>query len=127
MSLIKPDFSEVADNVNAGTYRARIVDAKMGEWEKEGRKTPYINWRLETFAEAEAKNNGRRIWMKTPIVGKGAFRLRDLYRAALGEDLSGEFDTESLLGKEVEVVVVDGTDREGQPTGYTDVKTVRRI
>lgn len=129
MGLIKPDFSQVQDHVEPGTYRARIVDAKIDEWPGKNGKpaTPYINWRMETFQETEVKNNGRSIFMKTPITGKGAFRLRDLYRAATGEALDSEFDTEQLMSKEVELVIVDGKDAEGNPSGYTDVKAVKPI
>lgn len=118
--LVTPDFTEVKDAVGPGTYKVRVVDATLGQWEKEGRVTPYINWRMETFGENEAKNNGRTIWHKTPVTGKGAFKLQDLYKAAMGSSLTGEFDTEQIQGKEMEVTVVEN----GQ---YTEIKTVRGI
>lgn len=124
MALVTPDFSEVTENVTPGTYKARIVDGKLGEWST---GTKYINWRLETFDEADPKNNGRAIFTKTPIAGKGAFRLADLYRAATKQTLAGDFDTEQLYGKSVQVVVVDGTDKEGNPSGYAEVKAVKPI
>lgn len=124
MSLIQPDFTEVQENVTAGTYKVRIVDAKMGEWNTERGTTPYINWSMETFGEDEAKNNGRRIFHKTPITGKGAFRLQQFYKAATKADLKGGFDTEQLFGKELMATVVDGVDKEGNATGYTEIKAV---
>ena len=127
MSLIKPDFSEVQENVTAGTYKVRIVDGKTGEWNTERGTTMYINWAMETFGESETKNNGRRIFYKTPVTGKGAFRLQQFYKAATRADLRGEFDTEQLLGKELEVTVIDGMDKEGNATGYTEVKSVRPL
>lgn len=123
MALIKPNFEEVQDNVGVGTYRARIVDAKMGTWPAKDDKpeVTFINWQMKTFAEQEEKNNGRSIFMRTPIAGKAAFRLRDLYRAAVGTDLKGQFDTEQLYGKEIEVTIVEGQN------GYTEVKTIRPL
>lgn len=124
MALIEPDFSDVQDSVTPGTYKVRVVGAEPGAW---ATGTKYVNWRLETFGESESKNNGRSIFFKTPTHGKGAFRLADLYRAATKQQLAGAFDTEQLLGKEVQVTVVDGTDKEGNPSGYTEVKAVKPI
>ena len=91
MALIKPDLTQTTDTVSAGTYSVRIKDASIGEWPGKdgGPATSYINWRLETFGETEQKNNGRAIWLKTPTSGKGAFRLKDLFKAAMSEDLDG--------------------------------------
>ena len=127
--LITPDFSGVQDTVAAGTYKARIVDAKVDEWlGKNGKpNTTYINWSMETFDEADTKNNGRRIFHKTPTTGGGAFRLQQFYTAAMKQQLKGNFDTEMLLGKELLVTVVDGTDKEGNQTGYTDIKAVKAL
>lgn len=125
--LVTPDFSEVADQVTAGTYKARITGAKFGEWNTDRGTTKFVNWEMETFGEAEEKNNGRRIFHKTPINGKGAFRLQQFYKAAMKSDLAGAFDTEMLLGKELQVTVVDGTDKEGNATGYTDIKAVKPL
>lgn len=129
MGLITPDFSDVKDNVGPGTYKVRIVDAKVDSWQgKDGKPdTTYVNWSLETFEEAESKNNGRRLFHKTPVNGGGAFRLQQFYKAAMKKDLAGGFDTEEMLGKELEVTVVDGMDKMGNPTGYTDIKTVRPV
>lgn len=127
MSLLKPDFSEVQENVTAGTYKVRITGAKTGEWNTANGTTPFVNWEMQTFGEEEAKNNGRRIFNKTPVTGKGAFRLQQFYKAATKADLRGEFDTEQLLGKELMVTVVDGIDKEGNPTGYTEVKACKPI
>lgn len=126
MSLITPDFSEVKDNVGPGTYTTRVTGHKMGEWE--GRNgnpsTKYVNWELETFNEEESKNNGRKIFYKTPINGKGAFKLQQFYKAAMKQDLSGGFDPEMLYSKELKVVVIDQVSKDGALTGYTDVKAV---
>lgn len=129
--LITPDFSEVKDSVEAGIYHVRIVGSEVGQWDGKNGKpnTTFINWTLETFNEAEEKNNGRRIWHKTPINGGGAFRLQEFYKAAMHTECPKEgFDRETLLGKELEVTVVDGVNRQtGQPTGYTEVKTCKAL
>lgn len=123
--LIVPNFSEIQDRVGEGVYKARIVDSKVDRWTgKEGKPaTTYINWTLETFAEAEDKNNGRRIFHKTPVEGGGAFKLQDFYRAAMGQDCTGPFDRTMLHGHEVEVTV--GLQKDNPQ--YTEVKSVRPI
>jgi hypothetical protein len=129
MALITPDFSDVAESVGPGTYKCRVVDAKFDEWGAKGDKpaTPYITWSLETFDEAEPRNNGRRIFHKTPLRGGGAFRLQQFYTAAMKQPLKGEFDTEMLFGKEMLVTVVDGVTKDGSPSGYTEVKAVKAL
>jgi hypothetical protein len=123
--LVKPSFDDIQDDVGPGTYKGRIKAAKLGEWQT---GTPYINWEIETYGESDAKNNGRRIFHKTATSGKGAFQLQKLYRAATGQVLKGDFDTDQLLGKEVEVELVDGINRQtGSPSGYVEVKSVRSV
>ncbi len=127
--LLTPDFSEVKDSVGPGTYRVRVKAATLDKWETEKGTTPYVNWQLETFGESDAKNNGRTVFHKTPIKGGGAFKLADLYKAATGQILNPKapsFDTDMLLGREVEIEVIDGM-RNGQPTGYTEIKRVRSL
>lgn len=124
--LITPDFSEVRDAITAGTYRVRVVGAEPGEWQS---GTKFVKWTLETFSEADAKNNGRRMYHRTPVAGGGAFKLQELYQAAMKAPLAtgAAIDTDLVLGKEVTAVVVEGTDREGNPTGYPEVKAVRPL
>lgn len=129
--LVVPDFSEVTDQLSAGTYSVRIVGSKVDQWAgKDGNPpTTFINWTLETFNESEEKNNGRRLWHKTPVNGKGAFRLQEFYKAAMLTACPATgFDREELLGKELQVTLVDGIDRKsGQPTGYTEVKVCKAL
>lgn len=125
MSLVKPDFSEIQDQITPGTYKVRVKKGDVKEWPNGG---TYVNWELETFGETESKNNGRRIFYKTATSGKGAFMLQQFYRAATGTALAGQFDTEQLVGKEVAVEVIDGINRQtGEATGYTDVKRVKSV
>lgn len=123
MSLITPDFSEIQDTVTPGTYKGVIKKGEVRNWPSGG---SYVNWEIETYGEAESKNNGRRIFHKTSVSGKAAFQLQKFYRAATGQMLTGAFDTEQLIGKQVEVDIVDGV-RDGVPTGYTEVRNVRAV
>lgn len=123
--LVEPSFDEVAAEITPGKYRGIIKKGELKEWPKGGK---YINWELETVGETEPKNNGRRIYHKTSISGRGAFMLQKFYRAATGQPLTGNFDTEQLLGRTVEVEIVDGVNREtNTPTGYTEVKAVYAV
>lgn len=121
--LVRPDFSEIQEEITAGTYKGVIKKGDVKEWPNGGQ---YVNWEIETYGEADSKNNGRRIFHKTSTSGKGAFMLQKLYRAATGQALTGQFDTEQLVGKNVEVQVIDGV-RNGEPTGYTEVKNVKAV
>lgn len=123
--LVTPNFDQVQDQVGEGIYKTRIIDAKTGQWEGKDGKPPttYINWTLETFAETEEKNNGRRIFHRTPIEGPGAFRLQAFYKAAMREECSGAFDPAMLFGKEVEVTYAP---QKNNPE-YMEVKAVKAI
>lgn len=121
--LVQPDFSEIQDQLTPGTYKGIVKKGEVKDWPNGGK---YVNWEIETFGETEPKNNGRRIFHKTPCTGKGAFQLQKFYKAATGQLLQGSFDTETLVGRKVELELVDGV-RDGQPTGYTEVKNVRPV
>lgn len=116
MALIQPDFTEVADSIEVGeTVMARIVKAEAGTFES---GTPYINWTMETFGSEDAKNDGRKLWVKTPTSGKGAFKLKDLYKTVVGEQLEGQFDTDQLVNGELKVAV-------SERNGWPDYKFMR--
>lgn len=123
--LVKPDFSQVSDTVEPGQYSVRIVDSKVGQWEGKDGKPPttFITWTLETFAEREDKNNGRCIFHRTPIEGKGAFRLQQFFKAAMGEDCGSSFDRTMLHGRELSVTVVY---QKNDPQ-YTEIKSCKQI
>lgn len=123
--LVTPDFTAVPEKVGEGIYKVRIIDSKVDQWQgKDGKpNTTFINWTLETFGEAETKNNGRRIFHRTPIEGAGAFRLQDFYRAAMREELSGPFDRTMLHGREIEVTIAP---QKNAPE-YTEVKAVKAL
>lgn len=124
--LIKPNFDQIQDRVGEGIYKVRVVDSKVDTWAgKDGKpSTTFINWTLETFGEAQDKNNGRKVFHRTPIEGGGAFRLQDFYRAAMGEDCPATgFNRTMLHGREVEITVAPQKDK----PEYTEVKSVRPI
>lgn len=124
--LITPDRSECADQITPGDYKVRIKEANVDEWAARDGKpaTSYVEWTLETFDEPEVKNNGRFIRYKTPLNGKGAFRISSFYRAATGTSLANgaSFDTEQLLGRTLLATV--GMQRD---TEYTEVKAVKSL
>lgn len=124
--LIEANLSEVEEMtpVPAGTYQARITAVEAKE-SKAG--NPYLNWKSELIGEDV---NGRIVFHTTPISGKGAFRLQELYRAATHEVLSKEspsFDTEQIIGKEVLMTLTYGVDQEGNPRQWPEVKSVAPI
>lgn len=122
--LVTPNFNEVQDSVGEGIYKVRIVDSKLDAWagnDKRPQPLRYINWTLETFNEEEEKNNGRKIFHKTPIEGPGAYKLQAFYKAATGQECKGPFDKTALHGQEIEVTVGPQKDK----PEYTEVKSVR--
>lgn len=119
--LVQPDFTEVQDEVKPGTYKVRV---KGGKVETTQNGTTIVNWQLETWGESEPKNNGRSIFYRTPASGKAAFLLQRFYKTAVGQPLTGAFDTEQLIGKQLEVVVGE---REYEGRTFTDVKSVNAI
>lgn len=124
--LVVPNFSDIQDRVGEGVYKVRILDSKVDTWagtDKRPSATTYVKWTLETFGEAEDRNNGRQVFHTTPVEGGGAFKLQDFYRAAMGQDCTGPFDPTMLHGHEVEITV--GL-RKDKPE-YTEVKSVRSL
>lgn len=127
MPVITPDFSEAATGaIPAGTYKARIVDAEV-KTSKAG--NAYIQWKMQIFgAEGQvSRYNNWNFNHRTMTSGKGAGMLKDFYKAATGEIAPTSFDTDILLGKEVQVVLAEGKDQDGNVSSYPEVKGVRRI
>lgn len=133
--LILPDLSEAVDFVEPGVYSTRIIGHKMGKWDGKGdnagKVTRFIDWELQTFNELDPKNNGRKIFHKTPINGKGAFQFQKFYTGTFGVQYvpSAEgFNPSMFHGREIEVTVVQQVDyKTKQPTEYTEVKAVKPI
>lgn len=125
MPLITPDFTEVGQPIKPGVYNARIKDCESKQSQK---GSTYLNWKLELFGDPDVNN--RVVFLSTPITGKGAFRLQELYKAAMQEELDAKapkFDTDSLIGREVNVTLVEGKDQEGNTRPFPDVKAVSAL
>ena len=122
--LVQPDFSEVAGVIEPGVYSARIVG---GEVTTSKAGAPMIKWSYEIFGSQVKGVNGQKVTDRTMLSGKGAFRLQNLYRAAMKEELKGNFDTDMLLGKEIQLVLAQGTMQDGSPSQYPEVKDVKGI
>jgi hypothetical protein len=126
MPMISPDFSEAADfaPITPGTYKARVIECQTKESKK---GATYLRWTMEVFgADESLKVNNRKFWYNTMVTGKGAGNLKSLLRAAMGE-VPTQFDTDALLGKEVQVVLVQGRDQQGNPSDFPDVKSVSKL
>lgn len=125
--LVTPNLEDIQDEIEPGDYTVRIVDVQP-ETSRNG--TPMLKVTFETFGESEEKNNGRRIFDRVCTAGKGAFRFTQLWSAAMGEKFdksSPEFDTEMFHGKELTLTVIEGTDQNGNPSGFPEVKGMRQI
>jgi len=124
---ITPDFSEVSEVNNepipSGVYKTQVLAAEQKTSEK-GQQ--YISWKLNIVgAEGDlAKFNNQWIFHSTMCEGKAANMLKKFYKAAMGEDLTGAFDTEQLLGKEVQVVVEQRFNDDGTVNRWPNVKSV---
>lgn len=118
MALVEPNFDDVPEDVGPGVYKVIVKKGEIKSWPSGDQ---YVRWEMETTGDSTPKNNGRRIFVNTSVSGKGVFMLQRLYRAAVGQSLTGSFDTEQLTGKQLEVELVQQV-RDGQTTQYTDVK-----
>ena len=61
MALVKPDFSEIADIITAGTYRVRVKTGEIKDWPNGGQ---YVNWELETFGDENPRIMDERLTRK---------------------------------------------------------------
>lgn len=125
--LITPDFTQAQDQVEPGIFHSRIVKVTTTEWAaKDDRPaTPVLKWELETFNEAEPKNNGRKIFLQTAIGGKYLSKFENLYFAAMGEKYKRgtAFDAQMLMGREVELTLV----QQKTNADFTDVASIKPI
>ncbi len=121
------DQSEVVDGIPEGEYKVNVVDAEL-KTSKAG--NPYARWQFTVIDNADPRYNGQAIWHSTPTTGKGAFRLLQLYRAAVGAKLdknSTKIDPKAILGKQLRITVVNSHDQDGNLNGFSEVKTVRPV
>lgn len=126
---ITPDFSEATEDLGTlpdGTYKTRIVDV---EPKQSAKGTNYLKWKLQVFGGVgdAARFNNWPVYYNTMIEGRGSGMLKNFLTCAMGEQVAGEFDTEMLLGREVEVTVQTGKDEMGRDRKWPDVKAVAKI
>lgn len=129
MPTITPDFSEAVEfaPLPNGTYKTRVVGAEI-KTSQAGNQ--YVNWKLSVFgAEGDLEqHNNSSIFHSTMISGRGAGMLKSFVKAATGEEPTGQFDTEALIGREVEVTVETGINPlTGETKRWPDVKGVRPV
>ncbi len=128
---ITPDFSEAVElaegQVPDGTYKVRVVGVELKD-SKAGNK--YLNWKLEIFgAEGEvARYNNWKVFHRTMISGKGAGMLKSFVKAATGEELQGNLNTDAILGKELTATLkTEINPQSGEPSSFPTVKAVKAI
>lgn len=122
--LVQPDFTDAMEMtvLPPGVHKVRVVGAEA-KTSQAGNQ--YINWKLETFGADASQLNNRVVFHSTPTTGKGSGILRSFLLAAKGELPNGSFDTDSVLGSELQVTTIEETDRQtGEKTGYARVKAV---
>lgn len=128
--LITPDLSEAVEGssepIPAGVYKVRIEDVELKD-AKSGAK--YLKWKARIFgSEGElARFNNWPVYYNTMTSGKGAGMLKNLYKAATGEELAGEFDATALLSKEVQFTLARGKNQDGSPSDWPEVRSVRPL
>ena len=128
---VTPDFSEASDLQTPfpeAIYKARITKCEMKKSKTSG--NDYLNWELSVFgADGElSKFNKRNIFMITMLSGAGAGRLRDLIKAATGStEIPQDFDTDELIGKEIQVMTKMEYDQDGNPRSNPGVKKVTSL
>lgn len=124
MPEITPNFEEVAD-LKPGTYKARITDCGTKTSQK---GDMYLNWKLEVFGNDDTRLNGKGFTHNTMITGPGARNFRTLVRATVDANYEGgPVNTDHILGKEVQVVLKQGKDRDGNPSDFPEVATITRL
>jgi len=121
---LTPDFSQAVEMgaLPPGVHKVRVVGAE----EKTSQAgNQYVSWKLETFGAEVSQLNNRVVFHSTPTTGKGAGILKSFLVAAMGELPGGSFDTDAVLGRELQVTTIEEIDRTtGEKTGYARVKSV---
>ncbi len=120
---IEVDLSEVVDGFPQGDYNVNVVNAEQ-KTSKAGNS--YIRWQFTVFNHPEPKYNGQAIWHNTPTSGKGAFRLVQLWKAAMGSELKGAtLDPSAIMGKQLSATIVPSHDQDGNLNGFSEVKSLK--
>lgn len=121
MPIIQPDTSQQIDMgpIEPGTYNAKIVACSFERSKEKG--TPMIVPELEVNVDGKLRK--RKTWVVTE--GAGSFNFDQLLRACNFDALADtykdpnvanpDFDTDSLIGQELQVVVDTQLDKQGNP------------
>lgn len=99
MAFINVNLNDVEDTSGEvhpeGRTNLRIVSSELRE--SKAAKNPYINWRLEVVDS----ENKKPVWMSSSLLPQSLWDLKNLYKAAMGEEFNPEgFDTTDLHGAE---------------------------
>jgi hypothetical protein len=123
---ITPDFNEAQeqDQIPAGVYNARVNGVEQ-KTSKAG--AAYLSWKLVIYgAEGEyARQNNRPVFLTTMTSGKGAGILKSFIKATIGT-VGASFNTDDLLGKELQITLVSRNKPDGTP-GWPEVKAMKAI
>jgi hypothetical protein len=127
LNSVEIDQSEVVEELPPGDYKVCVADVEQ-KTSKAG--NPYLRWQLTVVDHVEPKYNSKAIWHSTPTTGKGAFRLTQFIKAAQGTRLdksATSFNPQNLMGKTILATVVPSLDQEGNPNGFSEIKSVRSV
>lgn len=117
MAKVTPNYSEAAEYLplEEGEYSCEILscEAKVS---KQGNR--YLNWKLKTLT-------GNSLYYTTVIEGRGAGMLKHFLKCALGNYDQGEFDTDELIHRMVNMyLTVKEVETDRGKSRYFEVKEV---
>lgn len=112
---------EIHDGLTEGSYLGTIVrmDRKTARTGK-----AYIMWTVETFAEGDPKNNGRRVFHNTFSDGRSLKSHTNFYRAVTGKQLGRVPKLEVLIGKKIQFALIRAIRGQGFITRFLDLISV---
>lgn len=116
MALLQPDFSEEVTGPAPGLYRARIANVEQTFAKSSG--NPMVKWKLEVAGPSSTFT----VWNTTMLAGRGVGFFRRFVEAVEPSYDGGPIDTDTLIGKTVQVELIDEYTQDGKKTGYLRVK-----
>lgn len=128
MAMIQPDFTQTGSafvRIEPGIYTVRVVQC---EEKLSQAGNPYLNWKLSIFGADDIRYNGKWVFYRTPIKGKGAFRLSQILSVILPDYKPGDaFDSESTVGKSLSVKLIYVRNPDGSESPYPSVDAVFKV
>jgi hypothetical protein len=127
--LIAPDLTEAVDiggAIPAGVYNTRVTGVEVKTTQAGAKR---LLWTLTIFgAEGElSRYNNWNVKHSTMLSGPGAGMLKAFYKACKNEEFAGgAYNWQDLVGSEIQATLKEGM-RDGQPTGFAEVKGVKSI